>query len=270
MAFLKTGFLQRLSNSKKEQEKEAGDSHESAFCMRYDIHSHILPGVDDGAKDLHMAVDMVRQAYGEGIRQIVATPHYTPGKQNSSVKTLQERLTMLQAAVADEFSDLKIYLGNEIFYSPSVIDGLDAGEIMMMPEGVAGMMDHTVLIEFAPGEAYSLIYDAVKRLTLYGYIPILAHVERYREIEAQNGYQELKEAGAQFQINAAGLKNGYQVQFTKTARKLIRDGRADYLGTDAHNTDNRKADTKEMTEYICKVCSAQYRDRLLCGPIQTF
>ena len=60
MTFLKTGFLQRLSNSKKEQEKETGDSWESAFCMRYDIHSHILPGVDDGAKDLHMAVDMVR------------------------------------------------------------------------------------------------------------------------------------------------------------------------------------------------------------------
>ncbi len=270
MAFLKAGFLQRFSNQKKEQEKKTENNKEIGLCMRYDIHSHILPGVDDGAKDLSMAAAMVRQAYAEGIRQIVATPHYTPGKQNPSVKTLRERLDMLQTAVSDEFADLEIYLGNEIFYSPSVIDDLDMGKIMMMPEGIAGMMDHTVLVEFAPGELYPIIYDAVKRLTLYGYIPILAHVERYREIEARNAYQELKEAGAQFQINTAGLKNGYQAQFTKTARKLIRDGWADYLGTDAHNLNLRRADTKETVEYISKTCSVPYRDRLLYGEVQAF
>lgn len=239
--------------------------HKKEYSMLYDIHSHILPGVDDGAKDLQMALAMVDTAYREGIRYIVATPHYTPGIHNPSVETLQHTYESLVNAVRDRYPELTIELGNEVLYSPSVIEDLEKGKIMLMPAGIAGIQENAVLIEFSPNEDYKNIYAAVQKLVYYRYNPIIAHAERYKQVEAGDYYRELKEAGARLQVNATSKKDSRNRHYVKLARKLIKAGLADYLGTDAHNTTSRCVNTKEMVGYIVKYCSDTYRKELLEG-----
>lgn len=231
--------------------------------MRYDIHSHILPGVDDGAKNMEMSLQMIEEAYNQGIRYMIATPHYTPGEKNPSPERLEKVYKELCEQVKKKGLDIKIGLGNEVLYSPSVIGDLENHKIQLMPEEFTKLKGNVVLVEFSPKDDYRTIYEAVKTIVSNMYTPIIAHVERYENIDSNEKYKELKEAGAKFQINVRTLKKAGNKQFVKRAHRLIREGMVDYLGTDAHNLTTRAVDTKEMVGYIEKYSNDEDKRKLL-------
>lgn len=232
-------------------------------AMKYDIHSHILPGVDDGSKNMQMSIQMIEEAYRQGIRYMVATPHYTPGEKNPSVEHLEKVHKELCEEVVKRNLNVKIGLGNEVLYSPSVIQDLEEHKIHLMPEEFTKMKGNVVLVEFSPKDDYKTIYEAVKKLVSNMYTPIIAHVERYENINSREKYNELKEAGAKFQINVRTLKKAGNKQFVKRAHQLIRDGLVDYLGTDAHNVTSRTVDTREMVGFIEKYSNDEDKRKLL-------
>ena len=121
-----------------------------------DIHSHILPNIDDGAKDMEMSLKMLDIAYAEGIRGVVVTPHYHPGKSMVGYSDLISRFEKYKTEIEKRYSDMKLYLGREVYYTSDVIGAIKNGEHL-------GMIDnHYILLEYSPEREYSYIRNFTK------------------------------------------------------------------------------------------------------------
>ena len=116
-----------------------------------DMHCHILPGVDDGAKDLAETKKMLEIAYAEGIRCIIATPHHHPHRGKASVENLRERAKLVREAAHEIDERFRVYLGTEVYFGQDVADKLKEGKILSMNRR------EYVLVEFPPSQTYSYI-----------------------------------------------------------------------------------------------------------------
>ncbi len=212
-----------------------------------DIHNHILPGVDDGARDMEQSRKMLKIAYTEGIRSIIATPHYVIGNKNKDVSYLEEiRQQVQQEALALDM-DIKIYLGNELYYSEDIIEDLQKGKALTL----AGT--RYVLVEFLPSIQFRQIEIAIHNLVLNGYVPIIAHVERYIcLVEAHERIDELIQEGAYIQINISSLLGGIANKRAFFCKKLIKEDMVHFIGTDAHNDDYRPPNMAKGIHVITK------------------
>ena len=135
-----------------------------------DVHAHILPGVDDGSENWNESIEMLRMAYEQGIRTIIATPHYHQGQ---DIERLKETTGILRQEAQKLDPEYGIFLGQELMDSEGILDELRKGRALTM----AG--SRYVLIEFLPNVSYSRLYQRLRQLQGAGYIPILAHAERY-------------------------------------------------------------------------------------------
>ncbi|MDF2512410.1 MAG: Capsular polysaccharide biosynthesis protein [Herbinix sp.] len=199
--------------------------------MKYiDIHTHILPGVDDGSGSMEETIMMLQAAQVQQIETIVATPHYIPGGSNLSVDALRERLEQVQAEAYKINSNMKLFLGNEIYYSDSIIEDLKAGKVLTIANS------RYILVEFSPKDPEQHIYQAMSRLVRAGYIPILAHVERYRCFyKKEYLIHDLIEAGCYIQMNSRSLVGNLLDSETAYHRSLIKLGLVHLIASDCHD-----------------------------------
>lgn len=196
-----------------------------------DIHSHILPSVDDGSVGMTQTKNMLKIAYEEGIRSIIATPHYGAGCRNTDKKELKEKLELVRHMAKQLDEAFCIELGNEIYYSEEIITDLRKGKALTL----AGT--RYVLVEFAAEEEYKEIKTGLHRLLIYGYLPVLAHVEKYKSLYRNyDGIHDLIWLGAYMQMNISSL-TGKEAAYCK---KLLGYELVHILGTDAHS-DYRRA-----------------------------
>lgn len=213
----------------------------------YDIHTHILPGVDDGARDMDETREMLCIAYEEGIRHIVATPHFALDRENASVEELQEKLREVRKLAGDVVPDMKFSLGNELLDS--------AGMAAALKEGRALTLGGTryILVEFLPGEGYSKIYASLRNYIMNGYIPVVAHMERYEAlVRRSDNLLELMKLGAFFQMNAASLTGGIFHRSAVYHRRLLEEGYIHFLGSDCHHKDVRAPLMKSVLRHMRK------------------
>ena len=124
-----------------------------------DIHSHILPGVDDGSIDMDMTLKMIGQAYDEGVRYMVATPHYYPGHRNAGKEHIITVFNEVRKEAAKQFSDMTIMLGNEIYFKDEAVELLKKKEIFTLNDS------RYILVEFNVRMEHWKICQAMKRLT---------------------------------------------------------------------------------------------------------
>lgn len=200
----------------------------------FDIHSHVLPALDDGSKDMEMSMRMIRMAYEQGVRYMMATPHYYSGHHNPSVKRVEEAYNALKKEIAKEYNDFTLLLGNEIYYSKGVAEELKDNQIFTLNGS------NYVLVEFSFGAGFSVMYDAVQTLVRKGYVPILAHIERYSNIHGEPGkIRNLVEAGAYIQVNADTLMGSIFNKETSFAYKLLKQELVHFLGSDCHDDKRR-------------------------------
>lgn len=212
-----------------------------------DIHSHILPGVDDGSKDIAMTMQMLGQVYDEGVRYIVATPHYYPGHKNAPISRIREKFETIRQEAAKQYPDMTIMLGNEIYYKDETVSLLKKNEILTLNDS------RYVLVEFNVGLEYKKIYHAIKKFTMEGYYPILAHVERYACLYKQERLvDELVQAGAYIQVNAETFLGGIFDSYKKYCMKLMNSELIHFLGSDCHNIDNRCAVMEQAVRVLRK------------------
>lgn len=168
-----------------------------------DMHTHILPGLDDGSQTMECTKNMLRQAYDEGIRVIVATPHFgirNPGfKLSEAERVLSETLQVAREIVPD----MKIVLGNELFYSDGIVESLNRGEA----KTIGG--SKYALVEFSTRESREKINKCIRELSWNGYYPLIAHVERYRCLEGDvKAVKELVDQGCVIQVNCRSFMGG--------------------------------------------------------------
>ena len=139
-----------------------------------DIHTHVLPELDDGSKSISASVRMLRKSYQQGVRNVIATPHYTVYHWRTKPEQIQRLMEQMAKAVQKAMPELRLYSGQEIQYFEGMADMLQRGELLTL----AG--SHYVLVEFLPQTQWSQIQNAVRELLLAGYFPVLAHIERYQ------------------------------------------------------------------------------------------
>jgi protein-tyrosine phosphatase len=195
-----------------------------------DIHSHILPGVDDGPDTMEQTIEMLKMADREHITSIIATPHYEPGGDNPTVECLKDIMNKVCQEAHRINKGFRLYLGNEISYSESVIDLLKSGEALTL----AG--SRYVLIEFLYGSSFRFMCQGINKLIYHGYIPILAHVERYYHIHKKpDKIEELINMGCYIQMNCGSIMGGFMNLEASYNRKLIKRGLVHFIGSDCHS-----------------------------------
>lgn len=214
--------------------------------MVIDTHCHIIPGIDDGAENMEEAMKMLQMAAGEKIDGIIATSHFEYGMSSELLEKRQRQFEELCSYAECSGISVKIYPGNEIFYSDSIIDSLLSGK--------AWTLNHTryVLVEFPVYAEYSYIQSAVRRLQYAGYWPVLAHIERYEGLRKKEYVEALVDMGAYMQVNSSAVtgKNGWNIR--QYVKKLIRCDLIHFLGTDSHGTEHRKPEMQKCLDYISK------------------
>ena len=199
-----------------------------------DVHAHILPGIDDGSRDWDESRRLLEESYRQGIRYIIATPHYSRRGLPSDIYDLSEKLKEEARKIAPDF---QIGLGQETYYHEGLIKN-----------GRALTLDGSqyVLVEFEPQVPYMKMYQAVRKLTMARYIPIIAHVERYACLREDSNMSELVQCDCRLQMNFSSLKrNSILDKEVRWCRKQVMQDRVYCLGTDMHRMDYRKPDIEE-------------------------
>lgn len=222
-----------------------------------DIHTHILPGVDDGAANMQEACQLVRMAWEDGTRVLFLTPHYRGDYEGYSPRRLQEIFSQLQAQVAREMPDMQLYLGTEIRADSEVPEKLLQGEILPMGRS------NCVLLEF-PRQALKLqILTGVSEVARYGFTPIIAHTERCETFRTFPGLvDEVRKLGGYIQINAESIMgaNGFAVK--RLAHKLLKSRTVHFVASDTHDSVNRPPMLNKCFLRVCKKYGEEYAARV--------
>lgn len=221
-----------------------------------DVHAHVLPGVDDGARDMDEAVNMLKLLAEQGFTGVIATPHGM-GRSHGEPEKLPALAEELQQRIRETYPEFSVYLGQEQWFCQELPARLRQGAAYTM----AGT--RYVLVEFSPGAAYSVLFQGIRALTGSGYIPILAHVERYDCLMREPGrIRELTSCGCVIQMNYDSLKGSWFQSETRRCRKLAETGQIHLLGTDTHRMDFRPPRTEDAVRWLENHISLEYLRQL--------
>ena len=223
------GWLSRLFGGKEQAERQEREPIDLSV-FGYDYHSHMVPGVDDGAPDLEASMEMIDALVSLGYRGAVTTPHIMAGMYPNSPETLRAPFEKLKAAVAERHPAFKLALGAEYFLDHTLLDAVQSDQELLAPGG-------RLLFElaFAAPPDTALLQEFLFEVQVKGLKPVMAHVERYaywhNELER---FEEWKEQGVILQVNAASLAGAYGPETQEAAVTCIEKGWVGILGTDAH------------------------------------
>ncbi|WP_075983044.1 tyrosine-protein phosphatase [Bacillus massilinigeriensis] len=211
-----------------------------------DIHSHILPGIDDGAQSLEDSIAMARQAVSEGIETIIATPHHRNGKYENSKTSIIKKVHQLNEAFKEEGIKLNVLPGQECRVFGELLEYYDKNEILTL----AGNSSY-LFIEFpsgyVPRYASQLLYD----IQLKGLKPIIVHPERNAELlQNPNMIYDLVNNGAATQITAASLTGKFGKKIKRFTEQLIEANLTHFIASDAHNITTRSFIMNEALDVV--------------------
>ncbi|MGL4570203.1 MAG: tyrosine-protein phosphatase [Clostridium sp.] len=223
-----------------------------------DIHTHILPGIDDGSKKLDISLEMIKKSINEGTRDIVMTPHYRKGYFHTTYDEVKNITNELNKFIKSEGFDCNLHYGQEVYYSDKIIEDLDAGLIGTINGG------RYMLVEFPmrviPTESVDFMYE----LRLKGITPIIAHPERYHEvIRDATILNDFIDEGCLFQLNAGSILGFFGKDVKKCAEKLCKNSLYSFIGSDAHNNQSRNTGIMEGINEVKKINSRLYKEILV-------
>lgn len=199
-----------------------------------DLHCHLLPGLDDGSRDLEMSLDMARRYVADGVTHAACTPHIMPGVWPNDGTAIQNSVQSLQAALDDAGIELQLFPGADNHIVPDFVDGLRAGRLLPL----AG--SRYVLVEPPHHVAVPRLEEFFFGILVAGYVPILTHPERLSWIEAHYPtIRRLAEGGVWMQLTAGSLAGRFGSSAKTWAYRMLEDGIVHILATDAHDPERR-------------------------------
>lgn len=223
-----------------------------------DIHSHVLHGVDDGSPDLAKALETLRTMQKNGVRNLILTPHFCKRRgYETGVKKIKAAYDELCEACKEEHIAISLYLGTEMEYSADAVRYIREGRVLTLAD--SGYL----LLEFAPYVEPDTVVMACKEILQLGLIPVIAHIERYRNLYTDfHVLFALKELGVKIQLNMRsfsfmGLKRRVFL------RKVISHGLADFLAGDVHLNPLERKEMRRCMDFVKKHSSKEYLDALL-------
>jgi tyrosine-protein phosphatase YwqE len=212
-----------------------------------DIHSHLLPGIDDGAKDLNNSIELIKQMRNYGIKNFITTPHILGDVYPNSSTTIKKKLMEVQNGLnSHNLKDISIRAAAEYMMDEQFVKLLEKDDILTLK-------DNYILVEMSYFNAPFNLFEILFEIQLKGYKPILAHPERYNFYHNDlNNYYKLKKAGCLFQLNLLSLTPQYGSNVQKISTKLLQENLYDFVGTDTHHSKHLNLLNQIGTEKIKK------------------
>ena len=210
-----------------------------------DIHSHILPGIDDGAKNMTESLELITGMKKLGFSKIIATPHTYPGLYENTSLSIKKAFKKIENF---QIKNIKVDYASEYMLDKSIIDKARQKQLLCIK-------DNYVLIEIPfismPLNTYEIIFEIITN----EYIPVLAHPERYGYLANDfKHFFRLKQAGCLFQLNLFSLTGYYGRDIYSTAMKLLKFDLVDFIGSDIHKLNQLKIfENKILTSDILKI-----------------
>ncbi|SDN09129.1 protein-tyrosine phosphatase [Fictibacillus solisalsi] len=213
-----------------------------------DVHSHILPSVDDGAQNLEASLEMARQAVENGITTVYATPHHRNGRYENSKDDILMKTDELNLALSQHQIPLTILPGQEVRIYSEFLDDLAAGELLTLNN-----QEKYILIELPSNRVPSYTSQMIYECTLQDITPVIVHPERNSEImENPDLLYELVKEGALTQVTASSITGAFGKKISSFSIKLIDHHLTHFIASDAHNISSRGFSLWEAYDKIGK------------------
>lgn len=222
-----------------------------------DIHTHILYGTDDGAKTVDDMFAMVKTSYDEGTRLLCLTPHFFPAFFGDNHKKSDSAFEELSEYCKQHYPDLELIFGNELGYRHDGISWLQSG--LCRPMGDTNY----VLVEFNVSDTENQITEGIYRLQNAGYVPIIAHAERYKNLSVER-MQVLRNNGVLIQINTESVQKVNSIFGSKKLKNMIKKGCVDFVASDTHNLTIRPPKLKESYDIFALKYGEEYAKKVYC------
>lgn len=222
-----------------------------------DIHSHILPEIDDGAQNLTETKKLLKNAWDHGTCAVIATPHYNRRRgYTPSSKQIRRALDVTRQVAREINPNFRIYSGMELQYTSRAIEDLEAGRVLTLNN------TNHLLVEFSPTDPYEVIRSALQRIQFAGYQPVLAHIERYEALrKSVEQAADIKNLGVRIQVNGMSLTGKNRV-YKKYARTLLKNDLIDCIASDAHDSRLRPTTLDTCYKWVEKKAGARQARRL--------
>lgn len=225
-----------------------------------DIHSHILPGVDDGADDMAEALDMARLAVSGGTKAMVVTPHCNIPHMfdNYFDEGIKRRFGDFKKALTDAEIPLRVYMGAEIYITDDIMQFLIKGRLSTINNS------RYMLIEFGFGEEPQYMEEMLERIMAEGIVPVIAHPERYyATFEYPEMIYNWIRMGCIIQINKGSLLGRFGKEAEAAARVLLGHRLVHCIASDAHTSWRRTPYMEDIKEYVADLYNSEYAEVLL-------
>ena len=215
-------MLNWFFNKKKEK------LHSIDFSViKADMHSHLIPGIDDGAPDLNSSIILIKELVSLGFKKIITTPHVMSDIYRNSSENISYGLQELKKEIQKQEIQVEIEAAAEYYVDFEF-------EQKIKNRNFLTFGDNYVLIELSFSQAPNNLFEIIFKLQLEGYKVVLAHPERYGFYNNKN-YEELINRGVLFQINLLSLIGYYSTQIQSKAEELISNNQVSFVGSDCHN-----------------------------------
>jgi len=225
-----------LFGFKKSEEKKATGDIKNAFSfLQTDMHSHLLPGIDDGAQAVENSLAMIKPLVEMGYQKFITTPHIKSDIYPNSPETIDRALKELQQALHEQGIRIQVQAAAEYYIDDRFMDMLQKKELLTIH-------DNEVLVEFSFVFEPIGLTDTIFKIQTSGYNPIFAHPERYSfYLNKREVFREIKDRGALLQLNTLSLSGYYGKPVKELAEWLMEKGYYDYCGTDMHHDKHLRA-----------------------------
>lgn len=235
-----------------------------------DIHSHIIFGVDDGPDTIEETLALIAEAYKQGVREIVATSHRRKGMFETPEEVIRENFEQVKQGVAQQFPDLTLYYGGELYYTSDILRGLDERTRPRLAD------TNYALIEFSSGTPWKDIHSALTNVLMLGVTPIVAHIERYNALAYDKAkVREIINMGCYTQINSSSvlkpkLFGDKTKEHKKRARYFLDKELVHCVASDMHNLTQRPPYMKEAYNLIARDFGVDRAEELFLTNPKTF
>jgi protein-tyrosine phosphatase len=223
-----------------------------------DMHSHLIPGIDDGSKSMDETIAMLAKFEHLGYRKIITTPHIMSEVYNNTPEIILKGLEEVRAEIKKHGLSIQIEAAAEYYFDDYLVDLVKKREVMSFG-------DHYVLVEFSfhtpPVYDDTLFFE----MQMARYKPVLAHFERYPYFHGSTEKaKEYRDKGAQIQVNINSLTGNYGSEVRKQAEKLIDQNLVDFIGSDCHRMQHLVTMEANLTlPYIAKLSTLSLKNQSL-------
>jgi len=199
--------------------------------LHTDVHSHLLPGIDDGSQNMETSIRLIKGMKELGYKKLITTPHIMWDMYKNTREIILEKLQEVQSRLNEEKPEIEIAVAAEYFIDDHV------EELLKQKEPLLSFGDKMVLVEFSMASPPFDLKEVLFEMQLQGYQPVIAHPERYIYLEQNKDfYSELKDTGCLFQVNALSLSGYYGRSVSELANYLCKKKYYDLVGTDLHHS----------------------------------